>query len=222
MHMVIMDGSSQSPVNAINKGLELARAEFIGVMVDGARMLSPNLLNQACNASRLHKRAVVGTFGFHLGPDVQMRSVAQGYNCQEEDRLLESCGWESDGYRLFNIATFAGASSQGWFAVPNESNALFMNRKQWIELDGYDSNFVSPVLLGEATFHQVHGGVATNATVSKRDIFLEEYANIRGHQRRKLDVDTQLFGSFHPSILKSLDHSIEKASRRAARQKVAA
>ena len=37
------------------------------------------------------------------------------------------------------------------------------------------------MLLGEATFHQVHGGVATNAPVSRWDEFNREYAAIRGH-----------------------------------------
>jgi len=244
MQLVGMENPNQSPVNAINKGLELAHGDFIGVMVDGARMLSPGLLNQACNASKLHDRAVVGTFAFHLGPDVQMRSVAEGYNQQKEDKLLESSNWESDGYHLFEISTFAGASSQGWFELPNETNALFMNREQWVELGGYESKFVTPggglcnhdmwhracsdsrnqvvMLLGEATFHQVHGGVATNAVESKRELFHEEYRSIRGHQFRKSKVDAHLFGRFHPSILNSLEHSIDKATRRAARHKAAA
>jgi len=144
MQLVTIEHANKSPVNAINKGLELAKGELVGVMVDGARLLSPGLLTQACNASTLHNRAVIGTFAFHLGPDVQMRSIAEGYDQEEEDRLLESCQWQSDGYRLFDISTLAGASSKGWFTVPNESNALFMHRDLWFELGGYDPEFITP------------------------------------------------------------------------------
>ena len=36
------------------------------------------------------------------------------------------------------------------------------------------------MLLGEATFHQVHGGVATNALNPPQAMFHEEYVRLRG------------------------------------------
>src|SRR5262249_40975626 len=106
---------SASPVGAVNAGLQLARGEIRGVMIDGARMASPGLIAGALLAARLHHRPVISTVSFHLGYDVQMRSVRNGYDTRTEDALLETVGWPEDGYRLFDIATFALSSWNGWF-----------------------------------------------------------------------------------------------------------
>lgn len=191
-----------SPVHAINIGIAQARGALIGVMIDGARIASPGLIALTGMAGRLADRAVILTLGFHLGSEVQMKSVLQGYNQEEEDRLLEQSGWTEDGYRLFDISVFAGSSAGGWFKPINESNAIFMRKPLWDELGGYDERFQSPgggyvnldtlsravalpgvtmvTLLGEGTFHQVHGGVATNATDNVHDAYQAEYLKIRG------------------------------------------
>ena len=192
-----------SPVPAINHGLTLARGDLIGVMIDGARMASPGLLATALTASRLHARPMIGTIAFHLGQAVQMESVKQGYDQTVEDALLAQSGWEDDGYRLFEISSFAGSSAGGWFELPAESNALFLRADHWRGLGGYDQRFVTPgggltnldiwsricadtegeliMLLGEATFHQVHGGIATNSLDPPQKLFHDEYLCIRGH-----------------------------------------
>jgi hypothetical protein len=225
-----LSDAGASPVAAINHGLALARGDLIGVMIDGARMASPGLLAAACQAARLHPRPVIGTLAFHLGPDVQMRSVAAGYDQATEDRLLASIDWEADGYRLFEIAVPGASSSRGWFVLPPETNALFMKRAQWQALGGYDPAFVTPggglanldtwaracadpeaevvLLLGEATFHQVHGGVATNAVASPYADFLAEFHRIRGHAFR-MPVRAPLFvGRVPPPLHPSLAASI--------------
>jgi glycosyltransferase involved in cell wall biosynthesis len=120
-----MQDPQPSPAAAVNKGLELARGDLVGVIVDGARMASPGLLATALAASRLHDKPVVGTINFHLGPDVQMRSVRNGYNQQVEDDLLRASGWEKDGYRLFDISFFAGSSRKGWFVLPANPTRCF-------------------------------------------------------------------------------------------------
>ena len=193
---------THSPVPAINQGLALARGGLIGVWIDGARLASPGLLAGALRAARLHRRPVIGTIGFHLGPDLQQRSIQAGYDQAQEDALLAAVRWEEDGYRLFEIASFAGSSASGWFLPIAESNALFLTRQQWQELGGYDPLFQAPggglanldiwrraceapdreviILLGEGTFHQIHGGVATNADRPMYPVFHEEYERIRG------------------------------------------
>src|SRR4029079_2073734 len=103
---------------------------------DGARMASPGLLARALAASRLHKLPIIGTIGFHLGPDVQMESVKHGYNQAVEDELLARSGWELDGYRLFSISSLAGSSAGGWFDLPEESNAFFLRREHWRTIGG--------------------------------------------------------------------------------------
>lgn len=213
-----------SPVHAINFGLTLARGELVGVMIDGARMASPGLLANALAASRRHARPVIGTLSFHLGPAVQMESVKRGYNQTVEDELLAQSGWKNDGYRLFSISSFAGSSAGGWFELPAESNALFLRAEHWRELGGFDERFVTPgggfanldiwsrvcadpegeliMLLGEATFHQVHGGIATNNPTPPQGLFNDEYVRIRGAPYTRPARRPQYFGTM-PEVLNS-------------------
>ena len=159
-----------------------------------------------------------------------MRSVPLGYDQQEEDRLLDSVDWTHDGYRLFDISVFAGSSAGGWFAPLSESNALFLTKKLWEELGGYDERFRSPggglvnldtyaracalpdsqliTLLGEGTFHQVHGGVATNATVHPWDTFHDEYVAIRGYPFAKPDVVPLFLGFVDRHVIPSIALSV--------------
>jgi glycosyltransferase involved in cell wall biosynthesis len=196
------EDASPSPCAALNAALATARGEIVGLMIDGARIASPGMLAGAVSAARTGDRAVVATLAFHLGPKLQMESVREGYDPFAEDRLLDEARWLEDGYRLFEIAVPAASCMGDWFAPIMESNALFMRRALWNELGGLDPRFVSPgggfanldlfaraatlpgavvvTLLGEATFHQVHGGVATNALVSMQHVYRDEYQRIRG------------------------------------------
>jgi glycosyltransferase involved in cell wall biosynthesis len=225
-----------SPAAAINAGLALAEGELIGVMIDGARMASPRLLSASLRAARLHAWPVIASLGFHLGPDVQYQSVHKGYDQQAEDALLASIDWPADGYRLFDISVFAGSSRQGWFQPISESNALFLPCSMWQELGGYDERFISPgggminldtyvraseladsqlvVLLGEGTFHQVHGGVATNARASLWDDFHAEYLRVRGKPFAPPAARPWYFGEVDPCVLKSIELSARLARRR--------
>lgn len=225
-----------SPVRAINRALQEARGELIGVLIDGARMASPRLLATALEASRLHPRPVVGTLAFHLGPDVQMRSVQQGYNQDVEDRLLEASGWEQDPYRLFGVSVFAGSSMAGWFVIPSETNALFLTRSHWQELGGFDPGFVTPggglanldlwrrtcedpsvqviMILGEATFHQVHRGVATNALESPWEQFHAEYLALRGKPFESPQANAVFFGRMPAATLPTVSDSLVTLAQR--------
>jgi glycosyltransferase involved in cell wall biosynthesis len=220
--------ASSSPARAINAGIAEARGALIGVMIDGARMASPGMVAFATTADSMADRAVILTLGFHLGPQVQMRSVLQGYNQREEDRLLAQSGWTEDGYRLFDISVFAGSSERGWFSPINESNAIFMRKALWDELGGFDERFRSPgggfinldtlsravalpdvtvvTLLGEGTFHQVHGGVATNAIRDVSDEFHTEYTRIRGYRFRPPAYQSLYIGSLPTA---SVSHSVQ-------------
>lgn len=216
LHVLQVEKPDVSPSRAVNLGLQHARGELIGVLIDGARMASPRLLINALRAAKLHHRPVVASLGFHLGDEVQMDSVHKGYNQDAENQLLDSVDWQANGYRLFDISVFAGSSSGGWFAPIAESNALFMNRDMWNELDGYDVRFRSSggglvnldtfkracelpdsqliILLGEGTFHQFHGGVSTNAKCPPINKFMDEYNEIRGVEFRCPDQSPWYFG----------------------------
>jgi len=173
---------THSPVNAINEGLARARGDLIGVWIDGARMASPGLVRACMAAAALHPRPIVATLNYQLGPDMQRISSAQGYDRAAEDGLLEGIAWPQDGYRLFDIATAEMRGGPG--SAMLESNALFLPRALWDALGGYDPAFDEPGgsvvnpdtlirataladtqlirVLGEGTFHQIHGGLSTS------------------------------------------------------------
>ena len=235
--LVLVPDAGPSPVRAINLALNMARGALVGVCIDGARMASPGLLAAALEASRVHPNPAIGTLAFHLGPDVQMRSVATGYNQVVEDQLLDTTRWSEDSYDLFKISVFAGSSQQGWFVVPAETNALFLTADQWRKLGGYDPGFVTSggglanldmwsracadptarviMLLGEATFHQVHGGVATNSPVSRWQEFHDEYVTLRGHPYVAPTPEALFLGRPHPAALASFEQSVARLGGRA-------
>ena len=180
-------------------------------------------MKQGLEACYLHPRAVVGSLSFHLGRVSQNESIHQGYNQVVEDALLSTIDWTSNGYELYNIASFDPSSRYGFYQCPAESNALFMPRKLWKEYGGFERQFRSKggglvnldlwrrvceddrnltiILLGEGTFHQFHGGVATNAVVDKWPEFHAEYRNIRSLEYRVPWRKPVLFGKMNPWAL---------------------
>ncbi|MFI0844325.1 glycosyltransferase family A protein [Mesorhizobium sp. IMUNJ 23232] len=198
-----VDNPTVSPAPAINRGLRLARAPLIGLWVDAARMASPGLVSACVEAVRLHPRPVIATFNYHLGRRLQYFSAAEEHTREAEDALLDSIGWPQNGERLFEISTL---DAKGGVTGPMiESCALFMPRALWDELGGADEAFVSPGggavnpdmfiracelpdvqlirILGQGTFHQVHGGVSTSGgggLMEAGKAMSREYFRIRG------------------------------------------
>lgn len=223
---------TKSPVLAANLGLEMAEGDVVGLMIDGARMATPGLLARALQASRIHERAVIATVGFHLGPEHQSVSVQKGYCQQVEDELLAEADWTVDAYRLFDISVFAGSSPKGWFFPMSESNALFMRKSLWEELGGLDSQFVTSggglanldlfaracalpdvqliVILGEGTFHQVHGGASANSPQSKWQEYHAEYMQIRGRSFVTPQLTPLYLGAVSSKVARSMAWSLHQ------------
>lgn len=187
-----VDDGGVSPCRAINRGMALARAEHVALMIDGARMVSPGMIRAALDAAALNPQAFVATLGFHLGPKVQQVSVEEGYSRDVEDRLLADIGWpDGDGYRLFDICALGESYALGVLAPPPETT-FFVTRKAMFEaIGGYDERFVQLgggfasfdffrravqaagdgfiMLVGEGTFHQLHYGATTQAGGVRRE-----------------------------------------------------
>lgn len=206
IRLLRIDKASPSPASAVNQGIAAARGDYVGVMIDGARMCSPGLLHHALAGCQLYPRAVVGALGWYLGHDYQRQSMLAGYGQAQEDALLDTVDWKRDGYALYGISAMDESSADGWFAPVAEFNAIFMHRAHWDELQGFDTRFDLPggglvnldlckralespsaqcvLLQGEATFHQYHGGTATNALLQQAlvdwDRWCDQYQAIRG------------------------------------------
>lgn len=222
VRLIEVENASQSPARAINRGLAAASGEIICLMIDGAHLLTPGVFRLALGSIGMFGRAVVATRYFWLGPDEQNQSILSGYCQHTEDLLLSYIDWPNDGYRLYEIgsALTAGAEKMSWFNRMFESNCLFMNRAVFDDIGGADERFVLPgggminsdiykraadlpgvtpvQLIGEGSFHQLHGGTTTNVSPRDRDArvekFMAEYRQITGHQTLMSDKPFHFVG----------------------------
>lgn len=228
-----VDDGGISPCRAVNRAASLARGELIAVMIDGARMASPGLLKVAIDASRTDPGAFVATVGLHLGPKVQQISTGEGYTRAVEDALLDGIAWPADGYRLFEISTLGESYRHGALASPPETTFFLMNRCRFLKLGGFDEGFqalgggfanydmfdrasadpTAPIILlvGEATFHQLHFGATTQEGGIRRaapegegslwDAYQRDYIRVRGVAYSHRPRQPLLYGAItHPAV----------------------
>jgi hypothetical protein len=229
-----IDQAPPSPARAANTGIAAARCSLVGLVVDGARMASPGLLRTAQLAAGVHHRPVIATLAWHLGSAAHSVAHTSGHDADVEDRLLADIDWTADGYRLFEVSTLGGSSRRGWFGPLGESSALFMPRELWQELGGLDEGFALPggglvnhdlfrracalpdvqlvVLLGEGTFHQIHGGAATSRQVDRQAMF-DDYER-RRHEPYVPPANEPLYvGTFPPAARPHVEQSLRWAAR---------
>ena len=213
---------SVSPGAAINAACRDAAGERLIVIIDGAHILTPRILRLVTDGFRRYEKPFIATAMFHLGPKRQNVSVLEGYDREAEDRLLERCNWKSNGYRLYGVSGAFADDSGGWYGQLFESGCFALRKADFFSLGGFDERFQCPggglvnldffqralarkdlkyvVLLGEGTFHQFHGGVATNATPRNHpwNVFHEEYMRIRGCPYFRLTRMPVFIGDFPP------------------------
>lgn len=196
------DKPTHSPIPALNWAVSKAQGKILCIFIDGARLASPGLLATAMSIMEINDHTVVGTYSFHLGPKPQNISIKKGYSKLQEDKLLESIQWPTNGYDLFKIASLDPSSGDGILSIPAETNALFLRRSLWEDLGGYNERFSGPggglanhdiwnricsdegnkvtLLIGEGTFHQYHGGVSTNSIEDNWSRYVAEYQESTG------------------------------------------
>ena len=171
-----------SPAYALNRGIAMSRGESLALMIDGAHVLTPGVLRYGMLGLRTYAPAIVATQQWYIGPGQQGEAIDAGYDQAYEDRLFERDRWPHDGYRLFEIGNFIG--DRDWFDGLWESNCLFVQRELLEQVGGFDESFSMPGggyanldlferlaatpgvtvagMLGEGSFHQLHGGTTTN------------------------------------------------------------
>jgi cephalosporin hydroxylase len=176
--------ATPSPVGALNRGIALSRGRSLALMIDGAHVLTPGVLRFGLQGLRTYDRAIVATQQWYTGPGQQGEAMDDGYDQAYEDRLFEKIKWPTNGYRLFEIGHFVG--DRDWLDGVWESNCMFVTRAQLEQVGGFDEHFTMPgggyanlelyerlgsspdvtvcTILGEASFHQTHGGTTTNQT----------------------------------------------------------
>ena len=218
-----------TPCEAMNAGIRMAQAKTVVLMIDGARILSPGVLSKMLMIDKMNDSSFVYTIAMHLGDKIQNKSMLEGYDQHQEDRLLTSVDWQADGYRLFDISCLAGSSRDGYMNPIAESNCFSLPKEKLLQIGGYDERFTSsggglvnldlfnraqlspdllPVmLLGEGSFHQYHGGVATNVAPNDHPwmIYLEEYKNLRGGDYIAVSRPPIFFGEVPMNTVKFLD-----------------
>ena len=232
---VYIEDAQKSPGAAINQGAALSRGDWISVCIDGARMVTPGLMRSTLRAFSAYDDPTVATLGWHLGTEPQQRSVSKGYTKEVEDELLRSIGWPHDGYRLFEIGCLGGSAKEGCFRAIAESNTVAVRKRTFDALGGYDTRFDLPggglinldffrrscerpgsqlvVLLGEGSFHQLHGGVSTNISNEvlggKFKLWADHYEKIRGKPWRTDEFPAEYLGKIPVQAMKYIAWSCD-------------
>jgi hypothetical protein len=228
----LRDEKLPTPVFAINFGASQARGTHIAVIIDGARMCSPGVVSYMLAAAVLSPSVVIAVPGYHLGPELQQLSISKGYSEAVEAKLLDSIEWPTNGYRLFEIACLSGTCSGGFFKPIGESNCIATSREVFDKLGGYDVNFTETgggqvnldfykravelpethiiILLGEGSFHQIHGGVTTGSKGPERDEAMRahfaQYGTLRGAAYSPPEKRPIFLGAVPDAALKFIRH----------------
>lgn len=237
VRLIQMKEISHSPAKAINVALKEASGEIVALMIDGAHLLTPGVFRMALASYAAFENPVVATRYFWLGPDAQNDSITRGYSKQVEDQLLRGIEWPEDGYRLYEVGVplrAGGGENINWLNRMFESNCLFMMKTLFEGIGGADERFdsvggglinsdifkraadmpgVTPVqLIGEGSFHQLHGGTTTNVSAEERNArveqFRRQYAEIRGHDKLMTDKSFHFMG--HLPTNESKIHRLKK------------
>ncbi|MCC7516483.1 MAG: glycosyltransferase family 2 protein [Pseudomonadales bacterium] len=182
-HYFLRDEPGVSPVPAVNFGLAQCRGEQIGLLIDGARLVTPRVLEYAMLAARMNDNALVMVPGYHLGERDQKFHLQTGHSESLEVSQLQELAWQDNGYRLFKWACWSSSNQRGYLQPMQECNALFCSAENFRRIGGADVRFDQPgggsinlylyrklgmlpevllyVLPGEGSFHQFHSGVTT-------------------------------------------------------------
>lgn len=234
--------TSQSPARAINIGLEACRGQFVGLMIDGARMVTPRVLEYALFALHSHPDPLIAVPSYNLGRVQHHLHKSMAYGELEEMNLLQAVRWKENGYRLFDIASIGDANANGFMSPLLESNCFFSTRSNFTAIGGANEAFDLPgggslnlhmfrqlgmlpgiryfLLPGEGTFHQFHGGITTSEADDREEVLRSHKKQLHSywpggfHSLRKEPI---LLGSVTSHALRYLRYSSRRAKKRSVR-----
>ncbi len=235
--------SSISPCQALNIGIKAAKHPNVMCIIDGAHMLSPGVLKESQTVLAAFPKALVYTLPFHLGSILQNDSMLSGYNQKTEDLLLDTIDWKNNGYQLFGISEIENAN-HSFFNAVLESNCFTINKEILLAAGGFDERFTSKgggmtnldvfkklvedfttkqvALIGEASFHQYHGGVSTNVKREKHPLpeYRNEYKRIKGKEYTHPNFNPYFWGHFPKPAEKYMPRSFYRDILKMARKLV--
>lgn len=221
----------RSPMPAAAFALAESRAPYVGLLLDGANLLTPRTLETALLARKLFSNPVVAVPGYHLGDRPQHLHASARAAEESEQRQLVHVDWKRNGYALFDVASASPAFEKGFFNPFLEASCLFATRESLERMGGADLRFGLEgggqvcaflygelmnlpearlvVLAGEGTFHQFHGGVTTSASPDREDrvrIAGEHLEQISGrHPYARPPREPFVLGVFPPQCMPFLE-----------------
>ena len=236
----LREESGVSPVSALNFGVARANGEFLCIIVDGARLLSPGVIRNALDCIEMFDSPMIVVPGYHIGD--QEHEHCQESQMESERKLLKEIDWKKNGYRLFEQACFSVGNRNGFFHPFMECSALFCSKVAMKKIGGADSRFTYPgggsfnlhlyrqlgllaenqliILPGEGSFHQYHGGVTTSRMTDRQDHlekFNEQLNGYWGGQFKALTREPFFYGSIPKQALPFLLNSAQAGIHRYAR-----
>ena len=239
----LLDDDTESPAKAINYGLQNALGQHIGLMIDGARMVSPRIIEYVSMAIAASSNYLVAIPGYNLGSQQHHLNIQSDYGEPEEIALLNQSCWKDNGYRLFDIASIGDANANGFISPLLESNCFFSSANNFTRIGGANEDFNLPgggslnlhmfrqlgtlpdiqyfLLPGEGTFHQFHGGITTREDAEREAVLeshrkqLHSYWGGEFHSLRKEPV---LLGSITSHAMRYLKYSSRKTTVRGKRR----
>ena len=239
IHYFLREEESQSPVPAINFAFERCRGKYIGLIMDGARMLSPGVIHHAITAYGMTTEAITVMPGYHLGEQEQHMHDSADAALAAERALLDSVDWREDGYELFRVSTFSGANRRGYLHPILECNCLFASRVNYRRVGDADPRFMQPgggsvnlhiyralgmlpgtelfVVPGEGSFHQFHGGVSTSAYDGRDEELARHLAQLKSYWPdgfHALRREPKLLGHVPPQAYRFLQDSLQRSLNR--------
>lgn len=236
----LRDEPGTSPVPAFNAGLREAKGDIIGILIDGARLITPRVLEHVLRVHTAFESPLIAIPGYHIG--TQEHEFYGPERIAEEQALLTSIDWKNNGYDIFHHACFSAGNRRGYFHPMMECNALFTTRKSLKKIDDGDERFNLPgggsynlhlyrslgilpenqlvILPGEGSFHQFHGGVTTSSIPdreAKLKGFNEQLNSFWNGQFKALTREPILYGNIPAQALPFMELSTENGKTRFTR-----
>ena len=242
----LRDEKGVSPVPAVNFAFSQCRGNQIGLIIDGARMVTPRVLEYAMLGAKISDASI--DHGSRLSPWVK------GTRNFIYKRVIAN-NWKSKNWQKWNGRIMVIDSSNGLAGAPVTSaviynrcrNAahLFCSADNFRSIGGADERFDQPgggsinlylyrklgmlpeiqlfVLPGEGSFHQFHGGVTTqefpedDARKAVLKSFDTRLEEVWGAPFKALSREPMLLGAVTHWAQPFLEKASDMASQRFAR-----